>query len=219
MRTLLLALLLVATPALAEERLDGGQKHQGFALELSIGGRLVTINSNVNGMNAPISVNALQGGVFFGYKISRVIVGLGFDLSRVAIGSSTSGLPNSDTSFAQTAILFTPGIRVAIVRSSDQRVELFGQFDIGFGTTVNEQSPGNAPSNNNLLIVVYDIGPGVRFWAHPSFAVGALAGLNGDFSFTSRNVAVGPLPGMTTTQKNSTGLTSIFAALQFTGVF
>src|SRR5690349_13369670 len=101
-RALVATLLLMAAPAIADERLDGGQKHSGFALELNIGTRLLTIaNTGTGGTN--IDIGALQGGIFFGYKISRVIFGLGFDLSRVAQGSSTSGVANSDATSASTA--------------------------------------------------------------------------------------------------------------------
>lgn len=196
--------------ARAEKQLDGAQVHQGFALELNVGSRLFSIA----GAGTTLSFGALQGGIFAGYKISRVIVGLGFDLSRVASGSSTGG--GSETSQADTAILFTPGIRVAIVRSAENRVELFGQFDLGFGTTIHEDHPNqpNAP-DRSVFNLVYRIGPGVRFWAHPQFGISAAAGLEGDFAFNT--ITQNGLGGQT--QHTSTGLTSIFAALQLTGVF
>ena len=71
--------------------------------------------------------------------------------------------------------MFTPGLSVAIVRSADKRVELFGQFDMGFGTTVGD----SVATGENIFRFGYDVGPGVRYWVHPQFAFGALAGVNG----------------------------------------
>ena len=103
--TLLVVLGWMGTAAAAEKVLDGGQVHQGFALELNISSRLFTIA----GVGTTISFGALRGGFMAGYKLGRIIFGLGFDLSRVATGSSS---PGSDNSQADTAIFFVPGVKV-----------------------------------------------------------------------------------------------------------
>src|SRR5262249_7057051 len=134
-----------------------------------------------------IQVGALQGGIFAGYKLSRVIVGLGLELSRVATGDRTG---NVSTSQADTAIYVTPGVRVAIVRTADKRVELFGSLDIGLGTTIHEESPapmGPQP-DQTVFLLNYRLGPGVRFWAHPQFAISAIAGPQGRFSWVWTSV-------------------------------
>src|SRR5262245_29574319 len=107
-----------------------GQKRSGFALEVHMGTQLVSLGGIGGG--APAAIGLFGGGFFAGYKIDRIIFGLGFDLARVA---SSMSVPGADTSQAQTAFFFTPGIRVAILRSHDQRVEMTGQFDLGLGTT------------------------------------------------------------------------------------
>ena len=195
-----------AGSARAEKQLDGGQVHQGFALEVNMGTRLFTLT----GVGTTVSLGALQGGIFAGYKISRVIVGMGFDLQRVASGTSGGG--GNDTSQADTSILFAPGIRVAILRSAENRVEMFGQFDLGLGTTVHEESPSGNQPDRSVFLLNYHLGPGIRFWAHPQFAIGALTGIEGDFTFISEKVG-------TVTTRTSSGVTSFFAALQLTGVF
>ncbi|HWE29272.1 MAG TPA: hypothetical protein VHB97_14785 [Polyangia bacterium] len=211
MRTLVLVVALAVAPSLAhgEVRLDGGQADHGVVVEARLGSQLVTLVATGPGNTNTSTISGLQGGIFGGYKIKRVIFGLGFDLSRFATGTSVSG-GGSSTSSATTTIAFVPGISVAIVRSADKRVELFGQFDMGFGTTVGD----SVATGESIFRLNYDVGPGLRFWAHPQFAFGALAGLAGNFAWDTRAANNG-VPSTT----SSTGLTSIFAQLQIMGVF
>lgn len=205
MRNLLLALALLAAPALAraEVRLDGGQADHGVVVEARLGSDLVSVATGTM-PTSTFTFAGVQGGIFGGYKIKRFIFGLGFDLARVASGSSTG---NTSTSTATTSIMFTPGLSVAILRSADKRVELFGQFDMGFGTTLGD----GVANDEHIFRLSYDVGPGLRYWVHPQFAFGALAGVNGAFVWDTR----GNNPSTT----SSSGLTSIFAQLQFMGVF
>ena len=203
---LVVALALAPSLAHAEPRLDGGQADHGVVVEARLGSEFLNLGATGTGATT-IAFSGVQGGIFGGYKIKRVIFGLGFDLSRVASGTSTG---NTSTSNSNTSILFSPGVSVAILRSADQRVELFGQFDMGFGTTV-----GDAIANGESIFrLTYDVGPGLRYWVHPQFAFGALAGLNGSFMWDTRAANNG-MPSTT----SSSGLTSIFAQLQFMGVF
>lgn len=202
MRKVALAIaLLLPLTARAEMQLDGGQADHGVVVAARLGTQLFSFNTNNNG-TATASLSTLQGGIFGGYKIKRIIFGLGFDLARVANGANNN-------STATTSVLFSPGLSVAIVRSADRRVELFAQLDMGFGTTVTDP----AIPNTSFFHFAYDVGPGLRYWPHPQFAVGALAGLGGQFEFDSTSVPNGPAV------KTSTGLTSVFAQLQLTGVF
>ena len=183
------------------------QKAIGFVVEPHLGTTLVSFVSTGPGGTTTSGLSSLQGGFLLGAKINRVIFGIGFDLERVATGSTPQGGTTSST--ATTDIMFTPGVRIAIVRSADQRVELFGQFDLGFGTTVTEQN-----TNTSYFHLSYDIGPGLRFWAHRQFAVGAVTGLRGEFEFDTIKGNGGA--GQSST---SSGLTAVFASLQLTGVF
>jgi hypothetical protein len=194
-----LLLLVIAGGASA----DTGQRERGFAVSINIGTRLVALAGvgNVSGVN---------GGVFAGYKINRVIFGLGVDVARVANSQSVGNTTGTE---ADTAFLFVPGIQVAIVRSPDQRVELYGQFDLGLGTSVHEEdpAPGNAP-DRNVFLLRYQLAPGVRFWVHPQFALNILTGVGGDFEFVTTSQG-------NTSVHESTGVTSIFASLGLMGVF
>jgi hypothetical protein len=184
-----------------------GQKRMGFTLESHIGTEVVTLTGVGN-------VGLISGGLFAGFKIDRFIVGLGFDLARVANTTSMTGA--ADMGMATTAFFFTPGIRVAIVRSRDQKVELFGQFDLGLGTVTNETNPspmGPQPDTTRFRLF-YNIGPGVRFWAHPQFSIGTVVGVHGNFAYDKTTD-----PNNTVFMSTSTTVTSIFAALQLMGVF
>jgi hypothetical protein len=207
MKALALIVVLAPSLALAQPATDG-QKAIGFVVEPHIGTTLFSFATGGLGGTSTSVLNTLQGGFLLGAKINRVIFGIGFDLERVATGSNAgSGSPTVTN--ATTDIMFTPGVRVAIVRSADQRVELFGQFDLGFGTTVTDQN-----NNTSYFHLSYDIGPGIRFWAHRQFAVGAVTGVRGEFEFDSTKQN-----GTNITTSTSSGLTSIFASLQLTAVF
>jgi hypothetical protein len=184
-----------------------GQKRQGFTLESHIGTEVVTLTGVGN-------VGLFQGGIFAGYKVDRFIFGLGFDLGRVANTTSMTNTP--DTGMATTAFFFAPGIRVAILRSHDQRVELFGQFDLGLGTVTTETNPspmGPQPDTTRFRLY-YNLGPGVRFWPHPQFAIGTVVGVHGDFAYDKTTD-----PNNTVFMSTSTTTTTIFAAFQLLGVF
>jgi hypothetical protein len=209
MRPLVLVAALALAPPLAhaDKLLDGGQVDHGVVVEARIGTELVElVTTGVTGTTAS-TLSGLQGGIFGGYKIKRVIFGLGFDLARTASGTTTG---NTTTTAATTTLLVTPGVSVAIVRSADKRVELFGQFDMGFGTTVGD----SVANGESIFRLAYDVGPGLRFWAHPQFGFGAMAGVAGMFAWDSHPATAGN-PSTTT----SSGLTSIFAQLQVLGVF
>jgi hypothetical protein len=209
MRQLVLVAALALAPPLAhaDKLLDGGQIDHGVVVEARIGSELVELVTTGPTSTTVSTLSGLQGGIFGGYKIKRVIFGLGFDLARTASGTTTG---NTTTSSATTTILFSPGVSVAIVRSADKRVELFGQFDMGFGTTLGDA----IATGESIFRLSYDVGPGLRYWVHPQFAFGALAGVAGAFSWDTRTATAGN-PSTT----SSSGLTSIFAQLQVLGVF
>lgn len=201
---IVVALLVAPVCAHADKALDGGQVKQGVVVEARLGTSLLSFTTGGIGGGTNVSISGLKGGIFGGYKLGRFIFGLGFELERYAAGTSVMG---TSTSSATTVFQFVPGVSVAILRSADKRVELFGQADFGFGTTVvdNEQ-------NVDHFHFSYDVGPGVRYWVHPQLALGALAGLDGQFEYDTQH-----MNGVSQTQ--STGITSVFAQLQVAGVF
>jgi hypothetical protein len=206
--------------AAIEEAAQGGkakQKARGFAVYLTIGGRYVLATPDAG---TTLSSTAFQGGLFAGYKLDRIVVGLGFDIGHVgtatkyAASSSQSSGSRGDTSF-----LLGPGIQAALLRSADQRIELIGHFQIGFGRTFTSISndpaipPQYGPENNvSNFHLAYQIGPGLRYWAHPQFALTVGSGISGDHLFFSQNNP----SGNKADQVNSVSLYGTLGAL---GVF
>ncbi len=70
-----------------------------------------------------------------------------------------------------------------------------------------DSSSGSSSTPSNWR-VVYEVGPGLRYWLHPQFALGASAGLRGDLQFFDNNGS-----------SNSYSLNSIFTGLDVSGVF
>lgn len=156
------ALAAPVAPAAAPSATNG-QMEQGFVLEPHLYAQIVTFSGGVAGtLTAPL----VAGGIFGGYKIDRVILGLGFDFSSYDAGG------------AQIVMRWVPGVRVALLRSSDERVELFGQLDLSLGHDF------GAPSGNELIGI--NLGPGVRYWVHPQFAFSAVGGWNGNWYLYDR---------------------------------
>jgi hypothetical protein len=202
---------MTASLARAQARLEGpGQARSGFALEVHLSTGLFSLGQQIG------AFSTVQGGLFAGAKLGRVIVGLAFDLQRLATGTGSTGM--NETTTARTAILFSPGVRVALARSRDQRVELFGELDFGFGHFFvdNTPSPQGSQAETSNFHFAYTLGPGLRYWVHPQFAVSALGALNGQFEFDSTTTMIGNIKSTST---SSTGNTAIVAALQLTAVF
>lgn len=169
------------------------QRDSGIAVHLSIGGRYVAVSPDVGTSNQS---TAFTGSLFAGYKIDRFFVGLGFSIGH--IGNSTrylgGTLGESSGSVGSTSFLLGPGVEIAALRSKDRRVELYGTLRFGFGKTVFSETheptlPDNYMSDRDEtnFALNYQVGPGLRFWAHPQFAFTASSGLNGDHLFFAQN--------------------------------
>ena len=162
---------------------EKGQKETGFVFETHVYSQLVSFGV---GLGTTLNLPLLTGGIFGGYKLDRLIVGLGFDFNSYDAGG------------AQIVMRWIPGIRYALIRSSDERVELYGQADLGFGHNF-----GTSASNE---IIDANLGLGARYWAHRQFAVGAVGGWTSEWQLTQ-------------SPDTSVVIMGIFAGLQLTGVF
>ena len=202
-RRWLVAAALLASAATGARAEEGLPKESGVVMEVRLG---TTFSVN----NLFFLIGGLQGSLFGGYKVGRIVFGVGIDLFRV---SQNIGSGADSRSQSATIVSFEPGVRVSLLSSSDQRVELYGEFGFGIGHQFSDQTPPppNQPSNSNYLIQ-YQVGPGLRYWLHPSFAMGLLAALRGSF-FSSTDTQGG------TTQTSTLGVTNIGAQLQVIGVF
>ncbi len=172
------------TTTTPEPAAPSGQMQQGFVLETHVTAQLVSFSGGLGGtLTAPL----VTGGIFGGYKINRFIFGLGFDFTSYDAGGG-----------GQIVMRWVPGVRVAIVRSSDERVELFGQFDFSVGHDF------GSPQKNEIIGA--DLGPGVRYWVHRQFAFSAVSGWNGTWSLYE-------MPG------TKVVFQGVFAGIQVLGVF
>ncbi len=185
---------------------EDAPKETGFVFAAHLSTNVLSVGA----FGANINVGTLQGGFLVGYKLQRIILGLGLDILRSATGTSVTGQP--DQSEAETALLVKIGGDVAILQSSDQRVQLVGALALGFGHLFGVQSQPNMDRGNFRF--QYEVAPGVRLWVHPQFAITGFAGVRGDFEFDSTTNTMSNV-----TQSNSSAITSIFATLQLLGVF
>lgn len=177
-------LLLLAAPAAAQ---PAGPKDRGFALEINLGARITPVDLGVASFQVPL----LHGGFFAGYKLGRFMIGGTFEYARAASDPDFGDKDSADR------FVFMPGVRVAILRSADERVELYGQADVGFGHYWLSDQDG-------AHVVQFQVGPGVRLWFHPNFAAAAMFGLRGEHYIYD---------------DASYGFTGLFASVALTGVF
>jgi len=149
------------------------------------------------------SPTAAPGGLFgqlmVGYRFSRFLVGLGFSIGHLGNSATyVSGGHRSTVNRADTSFQFAPTVQVDVLRSRDGRVELFGAFQIGLGTTITRRSNDPTvpdaylptPDAKNLQLS-YQVGPGLRWWARSQFALSLSAGFSGDHIFESINTPSG----------------------------
>jgi hypothetical protein len=171
--------------------LPEGQMRSGFAFQASLGfGRIAATTQATMSTNATVAASTtISGNFLLGYKYGRIVVGLGFDLSRAAVSGFGAGL-------SATKLTIVPALELAVVRSRDERVDFFLRGAAAIGSDFS-QSIGNTQAG-------FQLGPGIRYWLHPSFAFGGVAYLHGDFSFAG---------------ESTSALWSIDVALQVLAVF
>lgn len=171
----------------------------GGVLELHLGTAQTLIDDDS-------ALTGSKAGLFIGRRGGAVTFGVGLELLRLAQSTEYGGTSNGRSA---TQVLIMPGIRFTTKRSRDRRVEIFGEIDLGLGKTFwsYDDADFDPPPNHKI---VYQLAPGLRYWAHPKLAIGAVAGLRGEF-FT-----VGSDSGDVS---SSTGLTSLFSNIQVSGLF
>ena len=91
------------------------------------------------------------------------------------------------------------------------------QIEFGRTFTSTSQNPVIPPSyspdvNNSNFHIAYQIAPGLRYWAHPQFALTLTTGLTGDDFFYTQNQPSG-LRG------DAVNTLSLFGSLGALGVF
>jgi hypothetical protein len=210
----------IPSAAAIEEATMGGktkQKRNGIVAYLSLTGRYTFITPDAS---TTLTNTGLQGGLFGGYKIDRFTFGLFLDIQHIGTSSQqVAGNNQSSGSRGDTSFLIGPGFQGAILRSKDHRIELIGTFQMGFGRTVTSTSndpeiPGNYRPENNTsnFHLAYSFGPGLRYWAHPQFALTLASGFAADHVFFKQDNP----SGLRADQLN---LVSMYGTLGALGVF
>jgi hypothetical protein len=202
-----LALGLGALGATATALADDAQIESGFALQATLGGRasLVTATNGGTTLPAGLSGQALDVGLLAGYKSGRLLIGIGIDFINTTL-SPPSPAPSESIS----AFLIGPEVDFAFLRSPDNRVELLGDLALHFGHEF-IPNPTNAPNQDSNFLLSYQIGPGVRFWAHKHFAIQALTGFSGEL--------VHDIPPSGATGNGDSSVNGIFVSFGMLGVF
>jgi hypothetical protein len=189
------------------------QVENGFALQASIAARTGLLQvTNINNNNVALPGNGVDAGLFAGYKFGRAIFGLGLEFFNVTIAPTGPGAGMSQSS---SVFLIGPELQIAVVRVADNRVDLFFDAALHFG---HEFIPNNNPPPPPIMVqqpsnflLSYQLGPGVRFWAHRHFAISGLTGFSG--------VLVHEIPPANQPNGENDSVHGIFAQIGMLGVF
>jgi hypothetical protein len=221
-----LALGLLALGAPAPAFAQDAPKENGFALNASLGARFSVLALGGAGVGAvTIGLPTFQAGLMAGYKVDRIVIGLGIEFSNTTSNTTNQSpvppVTTTSTTTSNSTFLIGPELQAALVRSADRRVELIADASIHFGhafqnvsVTITPPPPPvtgpSGPTESNFLLS-YAIGPGVRYWPHQHFALQAITGFGGQAYFDL------PVNGNPATGNNSQhGIFTTFGAL---GVF
>jgi hypothetical protein len=215
------ALLWAATGA-AEEPIDASPRPQssGFALQASV----VTSTTVIDDDLISFQLGTFEGGLTFGYKYNRVVIGVGFDFTNLSesrtiedfdpmTGNVTGNVRITEDHYS---FVVYPEVQVALAQSADKRAELTGTFSIGFGTwgtreTSSSSSPQPTPEDNDTeLRLRWRVGPGVRYWVHPNIGMSVVSGVVGNHLFVIADDDA---------DSRSIGVTSLYAQAGLLGVF
>ena len=194
--------LLAPAAALAQPTAGATGPATGLAVELRIDTTDFVIDDD-------LALPGTDAGLFIGYQMPRIAVGVGLDLGRIA---QTTSFDGTDETAATTSFLISPGARATLVRSADGRTELLGSVDLGLGRTSRSTNDPDSEDPEPVTRLRLQAGPGVRYWVSPSFAVGATGGLRYD------RLSVEVDDGVDTSSA-SLATTSLFTSFQLTGVF
>jgi len=199
---------------------DGRPVKSGFALQTS----LVSVPLLL-GDDDLVGFPAFEGGLTFGYKFDRVMIGVGFDFSNwsdnntvMDVDPSTGNPITVDVTRKTYSFVVYPELQVALARSADHRAELLGSFSVGLGTwdseTTRDPDPSPNPTNpldeDLRLRVRWRVAPGVRYWVHPHVGMSLVTGIAGNHMITEPNDGEGG---------ESLGLTGLYTQIGLVGVF
>lgn len=162
--------LAVPTAGAQTQAPELAQKEKGFALEA--GGAFIPLYSG----------GVLDLNLLLGYKVRRLVVGLGCDLN-VPLYSTN---PSLDAPF-----VIYPEAQIAAVRSANERFELVLGAGVGAGpytrvTRVADAMFGSLMGEDETETtarLTWHVVSGLRIWARPALGLNLLAGVEGNHFF------------------------------------
>lgn len=168
--------------------------HVRFRFDAKLGGGLLGLTGLV-----PQAV----AGIAYG----RLSVGLGLGFLRGSFGASTSGSPGAEAS--GTLITFAPTGVFDFVRTSDEKVSVYGLLSLSPSILVVNNGSNGPCSSSATGVFGYQLAAGMRYAVHPQFSVGAEVGPSGQLAW----FGPGNCGGMTGGTTNSVGVHGLYSAL------
>jgi len=193
------------------------QRENGVVVSLGLTSRMPVVQ--VDGTTSA-AANGIGGSLMAGYKLNRIIVGLGFSIDH--FGQKTKLVAPSGTATSvtdTTSFLISPTVQVGILRAAAGRLELYGSAQFGLGRAfLSRSNDPTLPSDvlatydNKNFHLNYEVGPGLRFYFIPQFALQLTSGVAGDHFFASQDNPSGR-------RTDSLSSVSLFGNLGLLGVF
>ena len=143
----------------------------------------------------------------FGYKLNRIVLGLGFEFSRFTVNS------DGDTN-AVTSLAFVPTFQVHMMEKGP--VALYATTGLHLGTVFGDtdMSYYYASSSSKATLVGFHLGLGLRCFLHPSFGFGVEGGFRGIWHMgKSEDTYYGSSESSTVGQSSFYGAVAFFALL------
>lgn len=148
---------------------DGaGAKARGLYFEVGLGGQMTLYG----GYGVP--AQQLGGSFLIGYKLNRLIFGLGLEYSHMAEYENAAG---DKEHFVLNAMLFQPTIQFHIVESNP--LALFLTTGIHLGFAIFDETGTSIDDDTTITLLGFHLGVGIRYFLHPRFAIGIEGGFRG----------------------------------------
>ena len=152
----------------------------GFVVEMQLG------NANMFDIDNPyLPAKGNYSGLMLGAKLGGIILGLGFSYDQITRDINAEDIQRTQTF---NTMFLIPSLRTTLLSSQDKKVELFAMVDFGVGisqidieTDMSEDYFSSDEMPTDINHILYQIGPGVRYWVHPQFSLGVHGGLKGDW--------------------------------------
>ena len=152
----------------------GGIKPKGFFMEVGVGGQMSVYNGLTN-------TNQQIGGSFLvGYKLNRLILGLGLEFMHQGTYQEDSGYNAHDVI---NAMLFQPTVQFHLLESSPLALYLSAGVHVGFA--VWNDTDTTQDDDTSTTLVGFHLGMGIRYFLHPRFCLGVEAGFRGLWVMTT----------------------------------